>query len=157
MTAHPLLPAAPSADEHERYRCYLAAFARVSPDGEADLVRAVLADEDQVMAGAAVLHHLEQRAAAQLHAESPTTWAASFAPLVAAHPFAARRLREWLLLAAIARGEPWDRAALASATDWLQRTLAEVTTSREALTYLATEGRTRRARNTATTRLRRRT
>ncbi|MEJ8645863.1 hypothetical protein WKI68_40870 [Streptomyces sp. MS1.HAVA.3] len=71
--------------------------------------------------------------------------------------FPERRLREWILLKAITRDEPWSAAELTSASDWCQRTAAQSLNSCEALSLLATDARTRRVRNAAAERLRRRT
>ncbi|MEU6314867.1 hypothetical protein [Streptomyces sp. NPDC047014] len=154
------LPATPAPDngtppEHWRYARYLEALAQASHSAaEAELVASVLRDPDRVMAEAAVVTHLDRRAARLLTDEGFPAWAEAMATEIAGRPFPERRLYEWALLKAITQGEPWSTAALTGATDWCQRTAAETLTSYEALTLLATTARTRRVRHTATLRLR---
>jgi hypothetical protein len=49
--------------EHQRYAHYLQALDAVSEAEEAELVAAVLRDQDEAMAQGAVVHHLDRRAA----------------------------------------------------------------------------------------------
>ncbi|AUY52361.1 hypothetical protein [Streptomyces sp. CB01881] len=138
-----------SADEHVRYAYYLRAFRSVPADGELDLVATVLRDEDQVMAQAAVVHHVNLRAAALGHGPDFTGWVTAMTEAVEGRPFILQRIREWSLSAAITHGGPWDADALTSASYWLQRRVAETTTSPRALAVLSQDGGTRRIRNLA--------
>ncbi|MFJ7587810.1 hypothetical protein ACIQZO_10550 [Streptomyces sp. NPDC097617] len=146
--------------EHWRYARHLEALA-VAPDrgagAEAEVVAAVLRDPDRVMAEAAVVTHLDRRAAHLLAAAEFPAWAGAMAATLTGRPFPERRLREWSLLEAVTRGEPWSAEELTAASDWCQRTAVRLLTSYEALSLLATDARTRRVRNAAAERLRRRT
>ncbi|MFG2990339.1 hypothetical protein ACGFZK_13790 [Streptomyces sp. NPDC048257] len=144
--------------EHWRYARHLDALA-VAPGGgaEAEVVAAVLGDPDRVMAESAVVTHLDRRAVHLLADEEFPAWARAMADVLAGRAFPERRLREWTLLKAVNRGEPWAAEELTAASDWCQRTAARLLTSYEALSLLATGARTRRVRNAAAERLRRRT
>ncbi|NXY95698.1 hypothetical protein HYE82_15130 [Streptomyces sp. BR123] len=154
--------------ERWRYARHLAALAdaagaaggRAGAAGitaEADVVAAVLRDPDPIMAESAVVTHLDRRATRLLDDAAFPAWADALALVVADRAFPARRLREWTLLRAIGRGEPWSAEELTAASDWCQRTAAGPLASYEALTLLAGSARTRRVRNAAAQRLRRHT
>lgn len=151
-------PDAAAPPEHWRYGRHLESLS-VAPgeDAEARVVAAVLRDPDPVMAESAVVTHLDRRAARLLADEGFPAWAQAMTGVLAGRSFPERRLREWTLLKAISRGEPWSAAELTAASDWCQRTAAQSLTSHEALALLATGARTRRVRNAAAGRLRRRT
>ncbi|MFG2874451.1 hypothetical protein ACGFYU_05460 [Streptomyces sp. NPDC048337] len=146
--------------EHWRYGRHLESLAVVpggSAEAEAEVVAAVLRDPDPVMAESAVVTHLNRRAARLLADEGFPAWAQAMTAALAGRAFPERRLREWTLLKAITDGEPWSAAELTAASDWCQRTAAQSLTSYEALSLLAAAARTRRVRNAAAERLRRRT
>ncbi|MEU6237451.1 hypothetical protein [Kitasatospora sp. NPDC047058] len=147
-------PSSLPADEHDRYALYLDAFAAVPRDSELDLVAAVLRDEDPVMAQAAVVRHVDLRAFALLRSDDFAPWAAALAAAAGERPFVVQRLGEWALLSAMARDLDWDDAALTAGSNWLQLGVAETAGSVRALTVLAADGRTRRIRNIAASRLR---
>ncbi|MGE7387856.1 hypothetical protein ACQKM2_20505 [Streptomyces sp. NPDC004126] len=140
--------------EHRRHARYLRALDSVAGVEEADLLAAVLRDDDAVMAESAVNHHLERRAAEQLTSPQFPAWASMMATVVGERAFLARRLREWNLLRSIALDEPWTDEELLNASDWFQRTaaLTQLVTSPAALRLLAEHGRTRRVRNAASRR-----
>ncbi|WP_405532757.1 hypothetical protein OG592_35800 [Streptomyces avidinii] len=146
--------------EHWRYARHLEALA-VAPDrgaeAEVEEVAAVLRDPDRVMAESAVVTHLDRRAVQLLADEEFPAWAGGMAAALAGRPFPERRLREWSLLKAVTRDDPWSAEELTAASDWCQRTAVRLLTSYEALSLLATAARTRRVRNAAADRLRRRT
>ncbi|MFE2825243.1 hypothetical protein [Streptomyces sp. NPDC059271] len=141
--------------EHLRYRRYLQALENASEADEVALVATVLHDPHVSMAEAAVNRHLECRAAHLLTNPAFSAWAQTFTTAIGDRPFLARRLREWILLRAIALDEPWTAEELTTASDWFQRTasVALIVTSPEALRLLAERGRTRRVRNAASRRL----
>ncbi|MFG2438845.1 hypothetical protein [Streptomyces sp. NPDC048508] len=141
--------------EHLRYRRYLQALEDASEADEVALVASVLHDPHVSMAEAAVNRHLERRATHLLTSPTFTAWARTFPTAIGDRPFLARRLREWILLRAIALDEPWTAEELTTASDWFQRTasVALIVTSPEALRVLAERGRTRRVRNAASRRL----
>ncbi|MFE9467898.1 hypothetical protein ACFYNW_30315 [Streptomyces virginiae] len=151
---------APDSDtppEHWRYARHLEALAATPGETvEAEVVAAVLRDPDRVMAESAVVTHLDRRAAGLLTDEGFTAWARAMSGVLADRAFPERRLREWSLLKAVTCGEPWAAAELTGASDWCQRTAVRLLGSYEALELLAADARTRRVRNAAAERLRRR-
>ncbi len=136
--------------EHARFAAYLAELERVTDTGEIELVGRVLADPDRVMAKAAVVRHLDRRAAELCLEPAWEGWAAAMARAMVPHPFLTRRLREWSLFRAIALRLPWHRDDLLASSDWLQLRIA-TGTAPEALGILAGSGRTKRIRHTAGT------
>ncbi|MEU4727571.1 hypothetical protein [Streptomyces sp. NPDC023588] len=146
--------------EHWRYGRHLESLA-LAPGGgagaEAAAVAAVLRDPDPVMAESAVVTHLDRRAARLLADDGFPAWARAMTGVLTGRAFPERRLREWILLKALTHDEPWSREELVAASDWCQRTAAQSLTSYEALGLLASDARTRRVRNAAAGRLRRRT
>ncbi|MEW2415452.1 hypothetical protein AB0953_17280 [Streptomyces sp. NPDC046866] len=155
--------------EHWRYTRHLEALAAAAAGGpeagpdpdaadraEAAAVAEVLRDPDPVMAESAVVTHLDRRAARLLDDPRFPAWARALGAALGERAFPARRLREWALLKAIGAGEPWSAEDLTGASDWCQRTAAQLLTSYEALGLLAASARTRRVRNAAAGRLRRR-
>ncbi|MEU6469588.1 hypothetical protein ABZ927_13685 [Streptomyces massasporeus] len=142
------MDAADGPAEHARHAAYLVELERVADADEAELVAGVLADPDRVMAGAAVVRHLDRRAAGLLSTPLWEEWAGVMARVVTGHPFLVRRLEEWTLFRAVALRLPWHRDDLLAASDWLQLKAADGT-SPEALRVLAESGRTKRIRNTA--------
>jgi hypothetical protein len=137
--------------KHRRFANYLQALADVAEADEADLVAAVLRDEDATMADSAVGRHLDRRAAALLTDPRFTAWAHTLSEVIAGRDFLTRRLREWILLRTVAVDQPWTAEELIGASDWFQRMVAttRIVTSPEALRLLAERGRTRRVRNAA--------
>ncbi|MEU1318492.1 hypothetical protein [Streptomyces tibetensis] len=134
--------------EHARFTAYLVELEQVADADESALVGGVLADPDPVMARAAVVRHLDRRAAELLPTPLWEEWAGAMARVVTGHPFLVRRLQEWSLFRAVALGLPWHRDDLLAASDWLQLKAADATNP-EALQVLAGSGRTKRIRNTA--------
>ncbi|MET7725718.1 hypothetical protein [Streptomyces mirabilis] len=143
--------------EHGRFACYLQALEAVAEADEADLVAAVLRDQDMTMADSAVCRHLDRRAADVLTGPAFTAWARTMTEVFADRDFLTLRLREWILLRTIALGRPWTAEDLTSASDWFQRTATtmRLVVSPEALSLLAERGRTRRVRNAASRQLQR--
>ncbi|MGW7506435.1 hypothetical protein ACWGJ0_01650 [Streptomyces massasporeus] len=141
--------------EHARYAAYLDELEQVADADESALVGGVLADPDPVMARAAVVRHLDRRAAELFPTPLWEEWAEAMARVMVGHPFPVRRLQEWSLFRAVALGLPWHRDDLLTASDWLQLKAADEANP-EALQVLAESGRTKRIRNTARTGLGRR-
>ncbi|AVH54600.1 MULTISPECIES: hypothetical protein [Streptomyces] len=144
--------------EHRRFARYLQALEAVAEADEADLVAAVLRDQDATMADSAVGRHLDRRAADLLTDPRFTAWAQTMTEVITDRDFLTLRLREWTLLRTIALGNPWTAEELTGATDWFQRTAAttQIVTSPKALRLLAECGRTSRIRNAASRQLRHR-
>ncbi|MFE4994596.1 hypothetical protein ACFRH4_25205 [Streptomyces mirabilis] len=141
--------------EHRRFACYLQALEAVAEADEADLVAAVLRDQDTTMADSAVGRHLDRRAADLLTGPAFTAWARTMTEVIADRDFLTLRLREWTLLRTIALGRSWAAEDPTSASDWFQRmaTTLQIVASPEALRLLAERGRTRRVRNAASRQL----
>ncbi|MGW0710538.1 hypothetical protein ACWD4G_32050 [Streptomyces sp. NPDC002643] len=141
--------------EHRRFADYLQALEVVAEADEADLVAAVLRDQDTAMADGAVGRHLDRRAAQLLTDARFAAWAQAMTEVIDERGFLTRRLREWGLLRSIALGRPWSAEDLTGASDWFQRMAAttQTVTAPHALRLLAERGRTRRVRNAASHRL----
>ncbi|MEU6845615.1 hypothetical protein ABZ930_27445 [Streptomyces sp. NPDC046716] len=142
--------------EHPRFARYLHALEQVVDTDEADLVAAVLRDQDATMADSAVGRHLDRRATQLLTGPAFVTWARTMAAPIGERDYLSRRLREWRLLRSIALGEAWTAEELIGATDWCQRTATNtpLISTPAAVRLLADHGRTRRIRNAARLRLR---
>ncbi|MFE4604974.1 hypothetical protein ACFRKE_29405 [Kitasatospora indigofera] len=158
MSADQHLPALAGlpADEHERYAHYLLLLADVPEAAESALVAAVLRDADPAIGRAAVEFHVDRRAAELLRTPALAGWAATMSELLGPDSFGHRRIREWLLRAAVVRGGEWSADELTAASVWLQLALVESGECPEVLPLLAENGRSRRIRNIAAARLRRR-
>ncbi|MEU1285205.1 hypothetical protein [Kitasatospora sp. NPDC005856] len=141
-------------DEHVRFARYRRAFAEVAPEEAADLAARVLTDPEPSMASCAVCEYLNRRAAELLTEPGFPAWHRELATVVAADPYATRRLRDWALLRTITLGEPWEESQLLAAENWLQGRLAEESSAPAVLDILADRGRTRRTRNISASRLR---
>ncbi|MET8544464.1 hypothetical protein ABZW03_28045 [Kitasatospora sp. NPDC004799] len=142
-------------DEHVRFARYRRAFAEVAPEAAAGLAARVLTDPERAMASCAVCEYLDRRAAELLTGPDFPAWHQELAGVVAADPFAVRRLRDWSLLRTVTLDEPWEEEQLLASDNWLQTHLAEESSARRVLGLLAASGRTRRTRNVAASRLRR--
>ncbi|WP_189241079.1 hypothetical protein [Planomonospora parontospora] len=105
------------------------------------------------MAQSAVVRHLDRRAAQLLADAGFPDWIEAMVTVTAEWEFLAHRLREWMVLRSIAVKDPWGPKDLLAASDWCQRTAAQVLTSSAALRLLADRGRTRRVRAAAGLRL----
>jgi hypothetical protein len=147
----------PAPDEHRRFAHYLQELAVVRDEDETDLVATVLRDPDTTMAQSAVARHLDNQAAHLLPLPDQRfeDWARAIATEISELDFLTRRLHEWTLLRSITVGKPWAPKEIATASDWFQRKAAETVTSPTVLTLLASAGRTRRVRATASRRLHR--
>ncbi|WP_328898619.1 hypothetical protein OHR86_00410 [Streptomyces sp. NBC_00441] len=141
--------------EHRRFAHYIQALQTVVAADEADLLAAVLHDEDTTMAVSAVSRHLDRRATELLTAPAFTAWAQAMSRVIDQYDFLSTRLLEWCLLRTLALGEPWAAEELTDASDWLQRTVVttQIVTAPDVLQLLAERGRTRRVRNAAHHRL----
>ncbi|WP_030849578.1 hypothetical protein [Streptomyces sp. NRRL S-475] len=138
--------------EHARFAACLVELEHVTDADESALVGRVLADPDPVMARAAVVRHLDRRAARLWCEPGWEEWAGAMARSVIGHPFLVRRLQEWSLFRVVALRLPWHRDDLLGASDWLQLKAAGGANP-EALQVLAESGRTKRIRNAARTAL----
>ncbi|MEU8135540.1 hypothetical protein [Streptodolium elevatio] len=142
-----------NADEHVRFARYRQAFDEVAPADAAALVARVLTDPDKGMANSAVCEYLDRRAAELLADPGYPSWCLEMTRAVMADDFCTRRLNEWTLLRAMTLDEPWDVESLLTASNWLQLHTAERSLATSPLQILAENGRTRRIRNIAQSRL----
>jgi hypothetical protein len=136
-------------DEHARYQLYVEALSVVSPERERELIAAILRDPDLAMKTAAVVHHVDAKAASLPTAEQVSAWAKTILDLVGDYAFAGRRIEEWILFKKVLEDDVSELPALRDATDWLQRKVVEESRSQPALELLAEAGRTKRVRNMA--------
>ncbi|MGI5369268.1 hypothetical protein [Streptomyces iakyrus] len=140
--------------EHARFASYLVELEQVADADEMELVGVVLADPDRVMAEAAVVRHLDRRAAQLWPEPAWEEWAAAVGRVVARRPFLVRRLSEWSLFRAVCLRLPWRSEDLLASSDWLQLKAAagagpDAPDALDALDVLAEGGRTKRIRNAA--------
>ncbi|MEU5088559.1 hypothetical protein [Streptomyces sp. NPDC021356] len=149
MNVHDILR---NPDEHLRYAAYLDRLVHVADPDEVALVGRVLTDPDQTMARAAVLRHLDRRAAGRYAGPAYEEWAQAMTEATIDHPFLVRRLREWSLFRAVTLKPPWQPDDLLASSNWLQLKTAAGTNT-EAIEVLAEAGRTKRIRNAARTAL----
>ncbi|MCX3286718.1 hypothetical protein OR263_08325 [Streptomyces sp. NEAU-H22] len=134
--------------EHARSGRHLIALEQVADGHAVELVRCALTGPDQVMAQAAVVRHLDRRAAELCPEAVWRGWAGAMALVAAGRPFLMRRLREWSLFRSVALRLPWHRGGVLAASEWLRlRTAAG--SNPEALAVLAGHGRTKGIRSTA--------
>ncbi|AMW11139.1 hypothetical protein A4E84_17500 [Streptomyces qaidamensis] len=134
--------------EHARFAACLGELEQVADTDEMELVGAVLADPDRVMAEAAVVRHLDRRAAQLWPKPAWEEWAAAVGRVVTGRPFLVRRLQEWSLFRSVSLQLPWRSEDLLVSSDWLQLKTA-AGSSPDALDVLAESGRTKRIRNAA--------
>jgi hypothetical protein len=147
------------ADEHVRSAAYrrvvAAAAAGESRDADRDLVAALVRDPDQLAAKSAVVELVDRIAAKAPSPDAFRQWADGILPAADRLPsegnraFVHGRVGDWLLYLSVEAGNVPSEAELAGATPWMQRLLAEESTSRPVLALLAESGRTRKIRNIA--------
>jgi hypothetical protein len=108
-----------------------------------------MADPDTSSGDAALLAHIDQRAAQLYPTPEFDSWWRGMAASVRERPFPVARIAEWLLYRNIALDRPWKPDHLLRASIWLQQRVATDLTSPEALRILAEQGRANRIRTTA--------
>ncbi|MFD0579675.1 hypothetical protein [Dactylosporangium darangshiense] len=135
-----------------RFQQLSAAVQESGHGDDAALLAELLAEPDRLMAESVLASLVDSRAELLGSAASFAAWAEPVLDAVGADGFIARRVREWGLFKALQSGAPVDRAALAAASNWLQRKVTEEADSAVVLTALGEVGRTKRVRNLAKTR-----
>lgn len=130
-------------DEHQRWPLYRQAMGR--PECHEQLMAAVAVDPDPVLVAAVVVGMLG------VVRENRRLWV-GLARDESTRRYASRRAAEHEILDAQGDVPGLDPAMSATWTDWLQRTLSEVSTIPEVLELLAHHGSTRRIRRTASSR-----
>lgn len=136
---------------NDRFDQLSAAVQESGPGDDPALLAELAAEPDRIMAES-VLTLLVDRRAEGLEPAAFAAWAAPVLDAVGRDGFVARRVQEWALFKALQSGGPVDRAALAAASNWLQRKVVEEADSAAVLTVLGETGRTKRVRNLAKTR-----
>lgn len=145
-------------DEHVRWAAYRRMIASIAAgrdrDGDQALVAAILRDPADLVAKSAVVELVDAIAAKTPDPAEFQRWAADLAPELARladghREFVRQRVHDWSLYLAIETGHAPTADELAGTTNFMQRLLADSSTSRPALTVLGETGRTRKIRNIA--------
>ncbi|GAA4679529.1 hypothetical protein GCM10023324_36780 [Streptomyces youssoufiensis] len=152
------------ADEHVRSAAYqrVVSVAAAAPSRERDraLVATILRDPHEMTSKTAVVALVDGVAARASGQAEFRRWAAGVLPEVdrlrteAYREFVRRRVHDWLFHLAVRDGHVPTAAELAQVTDWMQRLVAEESTSPAVLALLAASGRRGKTRNVATNRSR---
>ncbi|MBB4908720.1 hypothetical protein [Actinophytocola algeriensis] len=132
----------------------VAAAAR-NRDRDHVIVAAILRDTHEMAARTAVVHLVDEVAMRATGPAEFREWAADLLPQLdrlrteGNREFIRRRVHDWLFYLSIRDGHVPAPAELAAVTDWMQRLLAEKSTSPSVLGLLAQSGGTRKIRNLA--------
>ncbi|MFD8494897.1 hypothetical protein [Amycolatopsis sp. NPDC059657] len=151
------------ADERVRSAAYqrIVAVAVASPNRNGDLaiVATILRDPQELTSKTAVVALVDEIARQATDPASFEHWAAELLPALdhlkaeGHRAFIRHRVRDWSLYLSVAEGQVPTAAELAEITDWMQRLLAEETTSAPVLDLLAESGSTKKIRNIAKSRI----
>ncbi|MDX3502971.1 hypothetical protein PV689_13695 [Streptomyces sp. ATCC51928] len=124
-------------------------------DRDRATVATILRDPVEIVAKTAVVDFVDRMATRATGPDEFRRWSAGLMPEIDRLPtdghrdFIRRRVRDWLLYLSVEEGMAPASAELAKATNWMQRVLAEGTTSSAVLAQLAESGNTRKIRNIA--------
>lgn len=150
------------ADEHVRASAYrrMVAVAAASRNhaGDRALVATILNDPEELTAKTALVDFVDNIAMRAADPAAFREWAAELRPdlhrlkAVGHREFIRRRLLDWLFWLSIEHGRVPVPAEFAEVTDWMQRKIAEESTSIPVLTLLTESGSTKKIRNAAKTR-----
>jgi hypothetical protein len=132
---------------------YVDAMTSMTPESAGQLLNVAVHDPDRAMSEATVVMFIDHAAAQIQSVARYSEWLDQHKRQFAHLEFASRRADEWRTAKDIEAGAPGSEYRLASASDWLQRKVAESSNSREAVAVLAEQGRTRRIRSIASERL----
>ena len=146
-------------DEHVRsaaYRRIIAATAD-SEDrgGDRALMATILRDPEEMVSRSVFVELVDSIALRTTEPAEFEQWAAALGPeidlltVASNREFLRRRIHDWTTYLAIRSGHLPTSAELAAVTDWMQRFLAEGSTSLPVLTLLAETARTKKTRNIA--------
>ncbi|MEU8824887.1 hypothetical protein [Streptomyces sp. NPDC048636] len=147
------------ADEHVRSSAYqrvvsVTASSR-SRDRDRAIVATILRDPLDIVSKTAVAALVDTIAMKVTGPVEFRQWSAELLPEIdqleseAYREFIRRRIDDWLFHLSIEDGHMPTQAELAKATDWMQRRLAEESTSPAVLALLAESARTKKTRNIA--------
>jgi hypothetical protein len=117
-------------------------------------VATIVRDPVDLVAKSAVVELVDAIAPKTTDPAAFRAWAATFDPELdhlsaGQRAFVRQRVHDWTLYLAIETGHDPTTADLTGVTNWMQRHLAEHSTSRTALALLAETGRTKKIRNVA--------
>jgi hypothetical protein len=145
-------------DEHERWAAYRQVIASVAAaedrTGDRALVATILRDPADLVAKSAVVELVDAIALKTTDPAEFRRWTSGLAPeldrLADAHrEFVWQRVRDWTLHLTIETGHAPTAEELNAATNFMQRFLADRSTSRATLDLLGEMGRTKKIRNIA--------
>lgn len=149
------------ADDHARTSAYLrvvsATAASQSRDRDRDraIVATILRDPDAMGAKTAVVALVDEIARKATGPAEFRQWSDELLPEInrfeveAFREFIVRRIHDWLFHLSVKDGHVPTAAELAEVTDWMQRYLAEGSTSPAVLAVVAEAARTKKTRNIA--------
>lgn len=147
------------ADEHVRWSAYrrIASVTASAPGRDQDrvVVAAILRDPVEIVSKSAVVALVDEVAARASGPGDFRRWAAGLLPetdrlTAEAHRlFIHRRIHDWSLRLSVEEGHVPTPSELAEVTDWMQRVLAETSTSPAVLALIAESARRRKTRNIA--------
>ncbi|MEU1015713.1 hypothetical protein ABZ383_28070 [Streptomyces sp. NPDC005900] len=154
------------ANDHARTSAYLRVVsvtaASQSRDRDRAIVAAILRDPNEMGAKTAVVALVDEIARKATGPAEFRRWADELLPEIdrlrtqAYREFILRRVQDWLFHLAVEDGHVPTAAELAQVTDWMQRHLAEWSTSPAVLAVVAGSARTKKTRNIAKNRAGRR-
>ncbi|MFI1855943.1 hypothetical protein [Streptomyces sp. NPDC020480] len=147
------------ADEHIRSSAYqrvvsVTASSR-SRDRDRAIVATILRDPIDIVSKTAVVALVDKIAMKVTGSAEFRQWSAELLPEIdklkteGNREFIRRRIHDWLFHLSIKDGHVPTPAELAKVTDWMQRRLAEESTSLTVLALLAESGRSKKTRNIA--------
>ncbi|MFE0104774.1 hypothetical protein [Streptomyces sp. NPDC059009] len=147
------------ADDHARTSAYLRVVsvtaASKSRDRDRAIVATILRDPDEMGAKTVVVALVDEIAMKATGPAEFRQWSAGLLPEIdhlkaeGNRTFIHCRIHDWLLYLSVKDGHVPTPAELAEATNWMQRFLAEVSTSPAVLALLAESANTRKTRNIA--------
>jgi hypothetical protein len=146
-------------DEHVRLSLYLRVIAEATATqdraNDREVIGRILRDPEELTSKTAFVEFVDNVAGRSTDPAEFERWAAAITPEIESlqaegnRRFLHDRIRDWTIYLTIKAGHTPNSAELAETTDWMQRTIAETSTSLPTLTLLAENGRTRKIRNVA--------
>lgn len=151
-------------DEHVRSAAYLRVIAVTaasrSREGDRAIVAAILREPEEIKSKTAVVCLIDTIAVKTAGPAEFHRWSAGLTPELdrfqdeGNREFIRRRIHDWAFYLSIRHGHLPTPSDLADVTDWMQRLLAEESTSPPVLALLAESGSTGKIRNIANNRAR---
>ncbi|MFI0818129.1 hypothetical protein ACH4TX_16675 [Streptomyces sp. NPDC021098] len=147
------------ADEHVRSSAYQRVVSVIassrSRDRDREIVATILRDPIEMVSKTAVVALVDRIAMKVTGPAEFRQWSAELLPVIdqfkaeGNREFIRRRIHDWLFYLSIEDGHVPTPAELAQVTDWMQRVLAEESTSPAVLALIAESGNTKKTRNIA--------